>query len=1288
MDVAHETSPAPADPKKVFGNPQRHWTIANDVDNTANVSKGTRRSSTESTSDILRPQTSGGSEDKAHANGISKLFPKGRRWRKKSDNELSSQLSAATDSRRGSGVASQDGNSGSGASGTSLNGSRSPPENEQTGNLLTDDSEPDGTPSISVQDSHSGFYTSSSPLITTTAADDNDDSKADNADTASSGSAPAVPASDSNQDLPLRSFTTNDSTLEIPGDGSSKKRNVSPGRRLKDAFNPSQEKKSPSVSPDRTSGKSSGGKSGRNIFSRSRTNSLSAKRAAKAVTESPPPPVPKPIPTDEVEDSYKNGTSPERGPKTPPESSIPAPQTTVTPPTPTDLRPLKVTTADLTTSPESVKGLNNLPPGTVVSPSGNMISHRRVRSASSVHQPSKLSNSISASLSPTLEESKTAGSRTPSANQQGGFFSSVFSVAQNAASTISNTLNTQTRARSSTQPTSPDNENPSAGEISGISSQATNEREEEKRQMAVDTLGNGDLNISQFDIEATSGGVVTTKDGVVITKPDTAADYRKSTASQRDEVASRLEDMRAARAISMAYGKPSEGSTTPPVAAGDGLEVRPSASIIGQGSGEQTTPTGSVVDGEPGNSVKRSGSVRSRLAQRRHRGSSGATISTIGAVGASALALGIPGANSSAPRLTGFAVASKKRNRDFHQTFRSVPEDDYLIEDYSCALQRDIILAGRIYISEGHICFSSNILGWVTTLVISFDEVVAIEKENTAMVFPNAIAIQTLHARHIFRSLLSRETTYDVMVNIWKINHPALKSSINGTRITQGTGDKTEKADESEAESDLSDEEEIYDEDEDGDGMESFVEAGEGSVAASEHEEPAKPLSRKASGIQQSSNGATPSPGINFTSDTKGGGKAPAAGESGADFPGPATHAPTEFTDPSGRYERLIKDEVIPAPLGKVYTLVFGPASGAFMNKFLLEDQKATELQFEDDKKGLSNDTKSRQYSYIKPLNGSIGPKQTKCISTETLDYLDLEKAVLVTLATQTPDVPSGNVFCVKTKYLFTWAPGNQTRFLMTCTIEWSGKSWLKGPIEKGATDGQIAFGNDLIRVLKASVAPQGRANGVAKSGSKAGKGRRRKGDTSTSEAATAAAVSAALEAKQREAETWGIFEPLRGPLGPILSPFKVLWNSNVALGIIGILLFIVFVRGPARAPTLVPGVAYPGLTVPQRLAAYEEMWVREESELWNWLEERVGLDGLSFPVVDTRSGSQARQGEQRKRLKGANDLKTRINEEKMSQREMDDAIRVTRERLNILEEVVKKRKTQKQKDEEIHTEL
>lgn len=567
-------------------------------------------------------------------------------------------------------------------------------------------------------------------------------------------------------------------------------------------------------------------------------------------------------------------------------------------------------------------------------------------------------------------------------------------------------------------------------------------KNEAGKPSAVETLGAGNLDFGHLDIDAPPGEVISTTDGVVVTKPETHVDKRKTPAVyRRDEEAAKLEDRRAARAVHMAYEKPSEQSTLG--SPGDDIveDLQSTASLPKEGTiaGDHTPPTGSIIDGDVGSGIKRTGSVRSRLA-RRHRGSSGATSSTIGPIGANAIALGLPGVNSSVPRLTGFAVASKKRNRDFHQLFRSVPEDDYLIEDYSCALQREIILAGRIYISEGHICFSSNILGWVTTLVISFDEVVAIEKENTAMVFPNAIAIQTLHARHTFRSLLSRESTYDLMVNIWKINHPSLKSSVNGTRVTNGTGDKTEKVGESDSESDVSDEDEIYDEDEEGDNADSFFEAGASANASERSLPPRAKLSRQASGL---STNDTALAGQTSNGEVKNGDKPGASKE--PDFPGPPTHAPTEYIDPNGQYEKVIKDELIPAPLGKVYSFVFGPASGEFMTRFLVDNQKSGELQFEGTAKGLTNESRIRKYSYIKPLNGSIGPKQTKCISTENLDFLDLEKAVLVTLSTQTPDVPSGNVFATKTKYLFTWAAGNQTRFLMTCTIEWSGKSWLKG---------------------------------------------------------------------------------------------------------------------------------------------------------------------------------------------------------------------------------------------------
>jgi hypothetical protein len=352
------------------------------------------------------------------------------------------------------------------------------------------------------------------------------------------------------------------------------------------------------------------------------------------------------------------------------------------------------------------------------------------------------------------------------------------------------------------------------------------------------------------------------------------------------------------------------------------------------------------------------------------------------------------------------------------------------------------------------------------------------------------------------------------------------------------------------------------------------------------------------------------------------------------------------------------------------------------MTKFLVDNQKSGELQFEGTTKGLTSDSPTRKYSYIKPLNGSIGPKQTKCISTETLDFLDLEKAVLVTLSTQTPDVPSGNVFACKTKYLFSWAPNNQTRFLMTCTIEWSGKSWLKGPIEKGAIDGQGAFGNELVKALQAAVVPRGRAPGGGR-----GKGRRRKGDPAGRESTTAASSKVATDSNAGKGESWGLFEPVRPILEPFASILGPLWSGNVAIFLIGILLYMVFFRSSSSSSLAHQG-SCSGHGLPHRLAAYEEMWRREETELWNWLEDRVGMDGMVFP-----NAYRAPEPHPSRRSSGGSatnerELASLLREEKVSDREMDHAIRTTRQRLDVLEEMMNKRKVQEDADEPAKSEL
>lgn len=34
--------------------------------------------------------------------------------------------------------------------------------------------------------------------------------------------------------------------------------------------------------------------------------------------------------------------------------------------------------------------------------------------------------------------------------------------------------------------------------------------------------------------------------------------------------------------------------------------------------------------------------------------------------------------------------------------------------DFGCALQKEILVQGRLYVSEHHLCFYANIFGWVT----------------------------------------------------------------------------------------------------------------------------------------------------------------------------------------------------------------------------------------------------------------------------------------------------------------------------------------------------------------------------------------------------------------------------------------------------------------------------------------------------------------------------------------------------------------------------------------------
>lgn len=86
-----------------------------------------------------------------------------------------------------------------------------------------------------------------------------------------------------------------------------------------------------------------------------------------------------------------------------------------------------------------------------------------------------------------------------------------------------------------------------------------------------------------------------------------------------------------------------------------------------------------------------------------------------------------------------------------------------------------------------------------------------------------------------------------------------------------------------------------------------------------------------------------------------------------------------------------------------------------------------------------------RNFSYIKPLNGGIGPKQTKCELTDEMDHCDNDNYISMATTTRTPDVPSGNVFSVKTRTCLMWAGAHSTKVVVSTKVEWTGRSFIKG---------------------------------------------------------------------------------------------------------------------------------------------------------------------------------------------------------------------------------------------------
>lgn len=384
---------------------------------------------------------------------------------------------------------------------------------------------------------------------------------------------------------------------------------------------------------------------------------------------------------------------------------------------------------------------------------------------------------------------------------------------------------------------------------------------------------------------------------------------------------------------------------------------------------------------------------------------------------------------------TDYHYPTIERDADFHKVFEGIPSDDRLIDDFSCALTREFLYQGRLYVSEKSLCFNSNILGWVAKVIIPIKNVRYIEKTSSVGLFPNAILIETDEEKIQFNNFISREQVFKLIKAIWSKNlvfadldkeetpkKEKRDMPINRTKSSYDVDhndDFTEKNNDDE-----------YDEDEDVDEKvlnndnlnESLINGKEESTSTGHYR------FKK---------------GVNYINEP------------------PYTNDETSFPDDKEENEFILKTLDLSCTPLQAYQIMFSDKNYSYLYDFL----KANNSSDIEEPTNFDNINK-RTYSYEKSLNIPGGPKSTKCYAEEDIINYDTHSHIMVISTTKTPNVTSGNAFATKTRYLYRWGPNNSCQLQVSYWLNWTGSSWFKKMIEAGAKKGQIEATEKMVDII------------------------------------------------------------------------------------------------------------------------------------------------------------------------------------------------------------------------------
>ncbi|XP_055703034.1 protein Aster-B-like isoform X2 [Phlebotomus papatasi] len=420
----------------------------------------------------------------------------------------------------------------------------------------------------------------------------------------------------------------------------------------------------------------------------------------------------------------------------------------------------------------------------------------------------------------------------------------------------------------------------------------------------------------------------------------------------------------------------------------------------------------------------------------------------------------------------------KSRSEDFKKLFKGVPDDERLVVDYSCALQKDILVHGRLYVSQNFLCFYANIFRWETSLSIKWKDVTSITKEKTARVIPNAILVCTDSDKHFLTSFATRDKAYLMLFRVWQ--NALMDKQMQPQEMWQWVhncyGDELGLT---------SDDEDYIDPYEDRE----FIKGNQGDKLKLSTDSVSEEQSNPESDMMASINNQTSSDQAPI-GNILGKGESSSMGQKrlqkglrrGEDTP--SKHIPTDMSDTSDSEQdknmdlteqpectsmhegRQMIHTILPINVDILFNLLFSKSK--FLENFH-EGRKTTNMIHGDwiiNEEGLKQRTVTLTVALAQP----VGPKSTDVTEIQTLrECSHSGQLYSVDIHSSNAGIPYADSFYATMHYCLVRTVDDHTMFSVHAQIKYKKSVWgfVKGFIEKNTWNGLEDFYTALVRALQ-----------------------------------------------------------------------------------------------------------------------------------------------------------------------------------------------------------------------------